>query len=159
MKPSKLKLLLILCIAISIINFNTSFAQSGCNYQWGSMRDAFSGGGGVLSFRVQTSNCISGSPCGWPLIALYHSFPYSVSITLKLRGYDCNNKVTMSTFYASNLRQYFELKDNGNSHTFQSVSGVVSAEVSYHNGNDYYRLIYDGESSTLKTLKNGKPTY
>ncbi|MBW1655351.1 hypothetical protein [Flavobacterium quisquiliarum] len=144
----------LLCVAGQIVHAQ----DNGCNMSWSNPARAIYNSEGTIYYVVQFSKCSSSSICGWPKIALEHTFPFPVSISLTLSGIQCDGTAikgdysTASNEISANSRYI----NQGNWHTFKSVTEVVRVEVSYHKGNDYYRIVYDKEKGINETYINNK---
>jgi hypothetical protein len=126
--------------------------------QWGNMQLVMSHAWGNVYVRIQTSACnTNGGICGWPKIALMHSFGDNATISLTLKGVDCEDKPIESEFSTAGneIAANYEYRNEGNWHLFKEVQKVVRVEVTFHRGQDYYQLILDNEKNINEILKNG----
>jgi hypothetical protein len=149
----KFKLLLIMAF---LAGFSTSAQNSNpCNMQWGQLQEVFSHSMGRVYIRVQSSSCDRfGGICGWPKIAILHTFnEQNVSVSVSLKGTDCGGQQQVAGFSSGNAANV-EDRNQANWHTFKSVQGAVAVTVSFNRGNDYYQVIWDKEKGINKTLKN-----
>lgn len=144
----------LLCIAGQIVHAQ----DNGCNMSWSNPARAIYNSEGAIYYVVQFSKCSSSSICGWPKITLEHTFPFPVSISLTLSGIQCDGTAikgdysTASNEISANSRYI----NQGNWHTFKSVTEVVRVEVSYHKGSDFYKIVYDKEKGINETYINNK---
>lgn len=145
----------LLCIAGQIVHAQDN---NGCNMTWSNPARAIYNSEGTIYYVVQFSKCSSSSICGWPKIALEHTFPFPVSISLTLSGIQCDGTAIKGDYStASNeISPNNRYINQGNWHTFKSVTEVVRVEVSYHKGSDFYKIVYDKEKGINETYINNK---
>lgn len=131
---------------------------NGCNMHWAGNTLALNNTEGGIYYDIQFSKCTSSGICGWPKVALYHTFNSNASISLTLRGLNCDNETTTSSFSTSakEIAPQSRYEAQGNWHTFKQINQVVKVEVGYHKGSDYYQVIYDRDKGINETRINGK---
>ncbi len=149
-----------LLLVFSWVNGAVAQSSNPCNLQWGSLQTALSHSWGNVYVQVQSSTCSRyGGVCGWPKIALEHSFADNASLSVKLRGYDCENKVVESSFSTggNKIEGNYLYKSSGNWHTFKQVEKVLRVEVWLDRDGDKYQILLDVERGINRVMRNGRP--
>ncbi|GAA4309259.1 hypothetical protein GCM10023143_17150 [Compostibacter hankyongensis] len=129
-----------------------------CGMRWSEMLSAIHNNEGGVMYAVQYSKCTAAGVCGWPKVALQHTFPYNARISLRLRGLTCDGNTNTAGFNTAGdeISPNSRYVDQGNWHTFKQVTEVVRVEVSYEKDGDRYEIIYDKDRGINKTTINGK---
>ena len=143
----------------TFFGFPASYAQDNpCNMTWGAWEPTPVGGSGGVFYSVQSSVCLPTGICGFPKIGLQHTFPYPVSISLRLRGFDCSGKPGTGTYTTGTkkITANEAYRSSSNWHTFKTVTEVLRVEVNYSDGQDSYRILYDKELGIDEIYINGK---
>jgi hypothetical protein len=149
------KITLVSALFTLVISTYAQSQNNTCNFQWGTLQEVLNHSWGNVYIRIQSSACLNGSICGWPKIALEHSFPGNANLTVYLKGIDCSGNAISSGFYATDLKPEFELQDPGNWHTFKQVTGIASVEVDFQKDNDRYKIFVDKDKNITRIFKNG----
>ncbi len=148
---SKIYLLLASALFLQL----TTIAQ--CNMRWGQTQKVYGVSFGEVFIKIQYSTCTSnGGICGWPKIAITHTFnEKDVSVSVYLKGIDCENNTKTSGFHSNRKAANVEIIETGNWHLFKRVDETVRITVQFKRGNDLYECILDKEKNINKVMKNG----
>ncbi|HTB53216.1 MAG TPA: hypothetical protein VK718_10630 [Ferruginibacter sp.] len=145
-------------IVLSTLLLCSVFAKSQCNFQWSPEERAITTQWGSVYYQIQTSNCVNGGICGWPKVALSHTFTYKLTtLSITLGGIQCDGTSTKMTFSSTDLDPRIWDKGQGNWHTFKEVNQLLGVDLQFNVGNDVYRVLYDKENGINQTYKNGQP--
>ncbi len=125
-----------------------------CNFQWGQLERVFTHSMGSVSIRVQTAACGKYGVCGWPKIAILHTFSgQDLLVDVSLKGTDCDGAQHVSNFVSSSAPNV-ENRSQANWHTFRSVQEAVAVHISFKRGDDFYQIDWDLARNVNRTLKN-----
>src|SRR5438309_10063495 len=88
-----------LLLFLSLTKLSAQNNTNPCDFRWGNWQMAISNSSGGLYFAVQYAKCVDGGVCGWPKVALKHTFSFQAKfIEVKLGSYDCEGKYHESNF-------------------------------------------------------------
>lgn len=137
-----MKQITILFTLFFILFWKSIYAQ--CEMQWGPWSQALNTQHGAVSYQVQYSKCTSDGICGWPKVAILHSFPADAFVSIKLHGVDCDGKERTSGFNTSqNCSPHQEYLNAGNWHLFKKVYEVVYVKAEFKYNGKQYTVLYD----------------
>lgn len=141
-----------LLLATATVNAQTN---NGCRYHWTGLQITplnANNHEGAVFYDVKYPNKES---CGVTYVALQHTFPFKVFITLRLQVIDWHGKTSIVE-YGGEMNPNIHYTDPGNFDNFKQVNEVVGVRVTYKKGDDFYEIIYDREKGINETLINGK---
>ncbi len=132
------------------------FAQ--CDFQWGTWNQAISTNQGIVSYQMQYSRCTNDGICGWPKIAIKHTFPANAFVDIRLRGINCDGQEITRGFNTSlNCSPHQEYVNSGNWHLFKKVLEVVYVKAEFKANGKEYTVLFDKERGINKV--NSKDLY
>ncbi|WP_439695972.1 hypothetical protein ACFGVS_24690 [Mucilaginibacter sp. AW1-7] len=142
-----------LMLLFSYFISNAQSSDNPCNMHWTNVVTPLSTSLGNLMYQVQyPQNC----GCGWPQVAIGHTFPFPVKLYVTLRGVKCDGTTGESGFSTGGNEVaggYIHKENNqGNWHVFKQVIKTVAAEVRYTQNGDTYRFYYD-ENKGINTVQ------
>jgi len=161
----------IVLLLVALLSMQFAKAQQ-CNQEWSlpqsaPLRNVNRPGnihalpGAVFRLQYDKNNC----GCKTPKVAvgalgIKNGYAAS-SVTIKLRGYDCDGKPKEDEFYAHNVKSGQWDEGSGNTHRFKDLWGikVLSVEVEYFDEEFQatYRYVSDYEKGSDETYINNRP--
>ena len=109
-----------------------------CGKEWSEWRTAWSLPNGEVEFRLEFPSKKCG--CGYNYVELKHSLPYTVKITVRLEGYDCDGKKYGERFFSDAIVGGEISKKGSIYHWFGSMPSAVAVILEYEEGGKKIRL-------------------
>ena len=144
-------LLYLFLICFVLPNVIKAQSSNPCGKDWSEWRTAWNLPNGEVEFRLEfpTKKC----GCGTNYVELKHSLPYSVKITVRLEGYDCDGKKYGERFFSDAIVGGEISKKGSIYHWFGSMPSAVVVILEYEEGGKKIKL--EKNYAGTKTYING----
>ncbi|MFN5333917.1 MAG: FKBP-type peptidyl-prolyl cis-trans isomerase N-terminal domain-containing protein, partial [Bacteroidota bacterium] len=112
---------------------------------WSQWTTAWTGQSGQVDYQLEfpSKNC----GCGWKFVRIRHTLPYRAFVSIWLEGVDCDGKTMTSSFDSETMGGEIS-SDQGDWHSFKSVSGVAKVEIQYEDGDKRVKIITTRSGTT-----------
>lgn len=109
-----------------------------CGKSWSKWTTVWNGQNAQVDYQLEfpSKNC----GCGWKFVRIRHTLPYRAFVSIWLEGFDCDGKTMTSSFDSETMGGEIS-DDQGDWHSFKSVSGVAKVEIQYEDGDKRVKIV------------------
>ncbi len=109
-----------------------------CGKSWSNWTNVWNGQNAQVDYQLEFPSKSCG--CGWKYVRIRHTFPHRTFVKIWLEGQDCDGKAMTSSFEAETVGGEIS-GDQGDWHSFKSVSGVAKVEIEYEDGGKKVKIV------------------
>ena len=137
--------LLLLLMTMVVIKDVFSQNNNPCGKSWSQWTTVWSGPNGQVDYQLEFPSKSCG--CGWKFVRIRHTLPYRAFVSIWLEGKDCDGKSMTSSFDAETMGGEIS-SDQGDWHSFKSVSGVAKVQIEYEDGDKRVKIVTTRSGTT-----------
>lgn len=153
---SRKSILAFLLILIAVSKSAVSQNNNPCGKSWSKWTTVWSGVSGQVDYQLEFSSKSCG--CTWKFVRIRHTLPYKAFVSIWLEGKDCDDKAMTSSFEAETMGGEIS-GDQGDWHSFKSVSGVAKVQIEYEDGNKRIKIVTTRSGTTRFINGMSEKTY
>jgi FKBP-type peptidyl-prolyl cis-trans isomerase len=116
-----------------------------CGKSWSQWTNVWNGQNAQVDYQLEFPSKSCG--CGWKFVRIRHTFPHRTFVKIWLEGQDCDGKSMTSSFEAETMGGEIS-NDQGDWHSFKSVSGVAKVEIEYEDGGKKVKIVTTRSGTT-----------